>query len=38
MLSELAQLKVDDIDFLVRSLVERCPRVMMLRELVQNAR
>jgi len=32
----VANLKVDNVDFLVSSLIERCPRVMMLRELVQN--
>ena len=33
----LSKLKVDDEDFLVHSLIERCPPQMMLRELVMNA-
>jgi hypothetical protein len=33
----VTKLKVDDEDFLIASLIERCPKVMMLRELVQNA-
>jgi hypothetical protein len=36
MLNAVADLKVDNVDFLVTSLIERCPRAMMLRELVQN--
>jgi len=35
--SEITQLKVDDEPFLVASLIDRCPKTMMLRELVQNA-
>jgi len=34
---QVTPLKVDDEDFLVASLIDRCPKVMMLRELVQNA-
>jgi len=37
MQKQLTQLKVDNINFLVQSLIERCPRPMMLRELVHNA-
>ena len=33
----IAPLKVGDEDFLVASMIERCPRAMMLRELVMNA-
>ena len=33
----LTRLKVGDEGFLVASLIERCPKVMMLRELVRNA-
>ncbi|PHK93205.1 ATP-binding protein [Pseudoroseomonas rhizosphaerae] len=33
----VTKLKVSDEDFLIASLIERCPKVMMLRELVQNA-
>jgi len=33
----ITRLRVDDQNFLVSSLIERCPRIMMLRELVQNA-
>ena len=33
----VSKLGVDDEDFLVASLIDRCPRVMMLRELCQNA-
>ena len=33
----VTRLKVDDQDFLVSSLIERCPKIMMLRELTQNA-
>lgn len=31
------KLQVDDEDFLVASLIDRCPKIMMLRELVKNA-
>jgi len=34
---QVTPLKVDDEDFLVASLIDRCPKVMMLRELAQNA-
>ena len=37
MTTQVTPLKVDDEDFLVASLIDRCPKVMMLRELVQNA-
>jgi len=37
MTSAVTQLKVDDEQFLVASLIDRCPKTMMLRELVQNA-
>jgi hypothetical protein len=37
MSTQVTPLKVDDEDFLVSSLIDRCPKVMMLRELVQNA-
>ena len=33
----LSALRVADEGFLVASLIERCPRTMMLRELVRNA-
>jgi len=33
----VTQLKVEDEEFLVASLIDRCPKTMMLRELVQNA-
>jgi hypothetical protein len=33
----VTRLRIDDEAFLVASLIERCPKVMMLRELVQNA-
>ncbi len=33
---ELSRLKIGDEDFLVASMIERCPKVMMLRELVKN--
>lgn len=35
--SEVAPLKVGDEDFLVASMIERCPKTMMLRELAMNA-
>jgi hypothetical protein len=37
MSGSVTRLRVDDEAFLVASLIERCPKVMMLRELVQNA-
>ncbi len=37
MSATLSQLRVGDESFLVTSMIERCPRVMMLRELVKNA-
>ncbi|MBV9539552.1 MAG: ATP-binding protein [Acidisphaera sp.] len=37
MTQAITRLRVDDEAFLVSSLIERCPKVMMLRELVQNA-
>jgi hypothetical protein len=36
-MSSVTKLSIDDEDFLVSSLIDRCPRVMMLRELYQNA-
>ncbi|MEO5805746.1 ATP-binding protein [Devosia sp.] len=33
----VSALRVDDQDFLVRSTIDRCPKVMMLRELFKNA-
>ncbi len=33
----MSRLRVGDEGFLVASLIERCPKTMMLRELVQNA-
>jgi hypothetical protein len=36
-MNAVTQLKVDDEEFLVASLIDRCPKIMMLRELVQNA-
>ena len=36
MSDDVTRLSIDDEGFLVTSLIERCPRVMMLRELVQN--
>jgi hypothetical protein len=30
-------LHVDDEDFVVASLIERCPKTMMIRELIMNA-
>ena len=35
--SEVSALRVDDQDFLVSSTIDRCPKVMMIRELVKNA-
>jgi len=37
MTNAVTELKVDDEAFLVASLIDRCPKAMMLRELVQNA-
>ena len=37
MTESAGKLQVDDEDFLVASLIDRCPKVMMLRELVKNA-
>jgi hypothetical protein len=37
MSTELSRLRVGDEDFLVASMIERCPKAMMLRELVKNA-
>ncbi len=37
MSARLSQLRVGDESFLVTSMIERCPKVMMLRELVKNA-
>ena len=37
MTAQVTQLKVGDESFLVASMIERCPKVMMLRELVKNA-
>jgi hypothetical protein len=37
MSGSVTRLRVDDEAFLVASLIERCPRLMMLRELAQNA-
>ncbi len=37
MSAQLSQLRVGDESFLVTSMIERCPKVMMLRELVKNA-
>jgi hypothetical protein len=36
-MSTVTKLEIDDEAFLIVSLIERCPRVMMLRELCQNA-
>jgi len=33
----VSALRVDDQDFLVRSIIDRCPKVMMVRELFKNA-
>lgn len=33
----VSALRVDDQDFLVRSTIDRCPRIMMIRELFKNA-
>ncbi|SOC84506.1 hypothetical protein SAMN05421890_2987 [Ensifer adhaerens] len=35
--SAVSALRVDDQDFLVRSTIDRCPKVMMVRELFKNA-
>ena len=35
--AKVTRLKVQDEDFLVASMIERCPRTMMIRELLQNA-
>lgn len=35
--SAVSALRVDDQDFLVRSTIDRCPKVMMIRELFKNA-
>ncbi|NPD67213.1 ATP-binding protein [Lichenicola cladoniae] len=37
MTNRLTQLRVGDESFLVSSMIERCPKIMMLRELVRNA-
>lgn len=37
MTAQLTQLRVGDENFLVSSMIERCPKIMMLRELVRNA-
>ncbi|MGI4744633.1 MAG: ATP-binding protein [Janthinobacterium lividum] len=37
MTDQLTQLRVGDENFLVSSMIERCPKIMMLRELVRNA-
>ncbi|MFZ6763447.1 MULTISPECIES: ATP-binding protein [Acetobacterales] len=37
MISSVTKLRVDNEDFLVASMIERCPRSMMIRELLQNA-
>jgi hypothetical protein len=37
MSNAITRLKVDDEEFLVASIIDRCPKTMMLRELVQNA-
>ncbi|WP_191559181.1 ATP-binding protein [Brevundimonas aurantiaca] len=34
---QVSPLKIGDTDFLVASTIERCPKVMMIRELVRNA-
>ncbi|WP_312733594.1 ATP-binding protein [Brevundimonas sp.] len=34
---QISPLKIDDTDFLVASTIERCPKTMMIRELVRNA-
>ncbi|UQV17573.1 ATP-binding protein [Brevundimonas albigilva] len=36
-MSEISAIRVDDQDFLVTSLIERCPKKMMIRELFKNA-
>uniref|UniRef100_UPI000AE44409 ATP-binding protein n=1 Tax=Rhizobium bangladeshense TaxID=1138189 RepID=UPI000AE44409 len=35
--SAVSALRVDDQDFLVRSTIDRCPKIMMIRELFKNA-
>ena len=35
--STVTALRVDDQDFLITSTIDRCPKVMMIRELVKNA-
>jgi len=35
--SAVSALRVDDQDFLIRSTIDRCPKVMMIRELFKNA-
>jgi hypothetical protein len=35
--AQVTRLKVQDEDFLVASMIERCPKTMMIRELLQNA-
>ena len=35
--SQVSAIRVDDQDFLVTSTIERCPKVMMVRELFKNA-
>jgi hypothetical protein len=35
--SPVSALRVDDQDFLIRSTIDRCPKVMMIRELFKNA-
>jgi hypothetical protein len=36
-MDEVAELRVDDQSFLVKSMIERCPKTMMIRELFKNA-
>ena len=36
-MTSITKLRVGDEDFLVASMIERCPKSMMLRELVKNA-
>ncbi len=36
-MQEVAELRVDDQSFLVKSMIERCPKTMMIRELFKNA-
>lgn len=35
--SSVSALRVDDQDFLITSTIDRCPKVMMIRELLKNA-